>query len=227
MVVLNTCAVREKAEERVFARAAELGALKKRRPSMILGIAGCMAEHLKDGIAERAPVVDVIAGPDSYRRVPELIAQIQARRAAPEVADAPAPSFAMDVRLDKAETYEGLSGAEGGDGVSGFVTIQRGCDKFCTFCVVPYTRGAEASRPVAAILAEARRLAGELDAQWSAVYIERPGDATLPSAQRALAEALAAGRPAPSLMHLESPSNSSQTLGNSGIQASSKRDKQC
>jgi tRNA-2-methylthio-N6-dimethylallyladenosine synthase len=158
VVLVNTCAVREKAEERVFARAAELGALKKRRPSMILGIAGCMAEHLKDGIAERAPVVDVIAGPDSYRRVPELIAQIQARRAAPEVADAPAPSFAMDVRLDKAETYEGLSGAPGGDGISGFVTIQRGCDKFCTFCVVPFTRGRERGTSPREVLRQVREL---------------------------------------------------------------------
>jgi tRNA-2-methylthio-N6-dimethylallyladenosine synthase len=159
VVLVNTCAVREKAEERVFARAAELGALKRKRPGMILGIAGCMAEHLKDGIAERAPVVDVIAGPDSYRRVPDLIAQIQARRAAaPAIADAPAPTFAMDVRLDKAETYEGLSGAAGGDGISGFVTIQRGCDKFCTFCVVPFTRGRERGTSPREVLRQVREL---------------------------------------------------------------------
>ncbi len=134
VVVVNTCAVREKAETKVLARAHELGALKRKRPGMVLSIVGCMAEHLKEGLAGSAPV-DVIAGPDSYRRMPELLAAARARA----TGDAPV----VDVRLDKAETYEGLSGAEGGDGVSGFVTIQRGCDKFCTFCVVPFTRGRE------------------------------------------------------------------------------------
>src|SRR5512140_2673181 len=148
VIVVNTCAVRAKAEERVIARASELGAQKRKRPGTVLAIVGCMAEHLKEGLAERAPAVDVIAGPDSYRRLPELLAQVRAQRAgvqAPEVGVArmaPA-SPVVDVKLDKAETYEGLSGAVGGDGVSGFVTIQRGCDKFCTFCVVPFTRGRE------------------------------------------------------------------------------------
>jgi tRNA-2-methylthio-N6-dimethylallyladenosine synthase len=162
VVLVNTCAVREKAEERVFARAAELGALKRRRPDLILGITGCMAEHLKDGIAERAPMVDVIVGPDSYRRVPGLVDEVRARRAeadAPQARQPFAPSFVMDTRLDKAETYEGLSGAVGGDGVSGFVTIQRGCDKFCTFCVVPFTRGRERGTSPREVLRQVRELA--------------------------------------------------------------------
>jgi tRNA-2-methylthio-N6-dimethylallyladenosine synthase len=152
VIVVNTCAVREKAEERVIARAAELGALKRRRPGTVLAIVGCMAEHLKEGLATRAPAVDVIAGPDSYRRMPELLASARA------AAQGPAPLL-VDVKLDKAETYEGLSGATGGDGVSGFVTIQRGCDKFCTFCVVPFTRGRERGTPPREVLRQVRELA--------------------------------------------------------------------
>ncbi|MEJ7602244.1 MAG: tRNA (N6-isopentenyl adenosine(37)-C2)-methylthiotransferase MiaB [Kofleriaceae bacterium] len=149
VIVVNTCAVREKAEERVIARAAELGAVKRKRPGVVLAIVGCMAEHLKEGLAARAPAVDVIAGPDSYRRMPELL---RAAREHHTVA-------LLDVKLDKAETYEGLSGAIGGDGVSGFVTIQRGCDKFCTFCVVPYTRGRERGTPPREVLRQVRELA--------------------------------------------------------------------
>jgi len=140
VVLLNTCAVREKAEDRVLARAVNLAAIKRRRPALVLGVVGCMAEHLKGSIAERAPAVDLIAGPDSYRRIVELVARARTGRAqGPAGPHAPV----LDTQLDKAETYEGLSGAKGGDGVSGFVTIQRGCDKFCTFCVVPFTRGRE------------------------------------------------------------------------------------
>jgi len=148
VIVVNTCAVREKAEDRVIARAAELSAQKRKRPGTVLAIVGCMAEHLKDKLAVRAPAVDVIAGPDSYRRMPELLAA--ARNKAEPL---------LDVKLDKSETYEGLSGAIGGDGVSGFVTIQRGCDKFCTFCVVPYTRGRERGAAPREILRQVRELA--------------------------------------------------------------------
>ncbi len=167
VIVINTCAVREKAEDRVIARAAELGSHKRKRPGTVLAIVGCMAEHLKEGLAERAPAVDVIAGPDSYRRMPELLAAARAK--AGLVVDRttlPSGSAAdgrrapiVDVHLDKAETYEGLSGAVGGDGVSGFVTIQRGCDKFCTFCVVPFTRGRERGMAPREILRQVRELA--------------------------------------------------------------------
>ncbi len=149
ILVINTCAVREKAEERVTARAAELGAVKRKRPGAVLAIVGCMAEHLKEKLGTRAPSVDVIAGPDSYRRLPDLIAAARGAHTQP----------IMDVKLDKAETYEGLSGALGGDGVSGFVTIQRGCDKFCTFCVVPYTRGRERGTAPREVLRQVRELA--------------------------------------------------------------------
>jgi tRNA-2-methylthio-N6-dimethylallyladenosine synthase len=146
VMIINTCAVREKAEDRVIARASELGAIKKKRPGVVLAIVGCMAEHLKEGLAERAPAVDVIAGPDSYRRMPELLAAARTE-------------LQVDIKLDKAETYDGLSGAIGGDGVSGFVTIQRGCDKFCTFCVVPFTRGRERGAPPREVLRQVRELA--------------------------------------------------------------------
>jgi tRNA-2-methylthio-N6-dimethylallyladenosine synthase len=164
IILINTCAVREKAEDKVFARARELNAHKKRRPGVVLGIAGCMAEHLKDDLLARAPYVDIVAGPDSYRRMPDLVTQAREARAQVRRGDAPRPAGAhakaiIDVQLDKSETYEGLSGAQGGDGVSGFVTIQRGCDKFCTFCVVPFTRGRERGAPPREILRQARAYA--------------------------------------------------------------------
>ncbi len=149
VILLNTCAVREKAEERVLARALELRAEKKKRPGVVLGITGCMAEHLRDKLLERAPWVDVVVGPDGYRRLPGLVDQARAGESDPLV----------DVRLDKNETYEGLDTAPGGDGVSGFVTIQRGCDKFCTFCVVPLTRGRERATPPREVLRQVRALA--------------------------------------------------------------------
>ncbi len=149
VILINTCAVREKAEERVYARARELNAQKKKRRNVVLGITGCMAEHLKESLLDRAPYVDVIAGPDSYRRLPSLIGQARDGSEHPLI----------DVQLDKAETYEGLSGAVGGDGVSGFISIQRGCDKFCTFCVVPFTRGRERGTPPREVLRQVRAYA--------------------------------------------------------------------
>jgi tRNA-2-methylthio-N6-dimethylallyladenosine synthase len=146
VLLVNTCAIREKAEDRVIARASELGAIKRRKPGTVLAIVGCMAEHLKEHLAERAPAVDVIAGPDAYRRMPALLAAARS-------------GLQVDVKLDKEETYEGLSGAVGGDGISGFVTIQRGCDKFCTFCVVPFTRGRERGTAPREVLRQVRELA--------------------------------------------------------------------
>jgi tRNA-2-methylthio-N6-dimethylallyladenosine synthase len=152
LILINTCAVREKAEERVFGRARTLAGLKARNPRLLLGIAGCMAEHLKGQILERAPHVDLVVGPDAYRRLGEQLQQARAGAAA------------IDTALDRAETYEGLDpvreGKEAGaPGVIGRITIQRGCDKFCTFCVVPYTRGRERGVPPREILRQARALA--------------------------------------------------------------------
>ncbi len=151
VIVINTCAVREKAEERVYSRAKELAALKRQKKGLVLAITGCMAEHLKEKLLERAPEVDVIAGPDAYRRVPALIEE--ARQS--EVQEA-----RIDTKLDKAETYEGVEPDDAnGDGVSTFLSIQRGCDKFCTFCVVPYTRGRERGVAPREVLRQARSFA--------------------------------------------------------------------
>jgi len=148
LILINTCAVREKAEERVFARTSMLAAAA--RPDVVLGLTGCMAEHLKDRIRQRAPEVDLVIGPDGYRRLLDHVATARDGRAV------------IDTRLDREETYEGLDPAmnAGGEaeGVVGRVTIQRGCDKFCTFCVVPYTRGRERGVAPREILRQARAL---------------------------------------------------------------------
>jgi tRNA-2-methylthio-N6-dimethylallyladenosine synthase len=148
LILINTCAVREKAEERVFGRAANLAAWKAQRPGLLLGITGCMAEHLKDQIQERAPYVDLVVGPDGYRRLLDHVARAgQGERV-------------RDTALDRHETYEGLDPArEMTGGVTGHITIQRGCDKFCTFCVVPYTRGRERGTPPREVLRQARAMA--------------------------------------------------------------------
>lgn len=151
VILINTCAVRERAEERVFARAEELSAQKRQRRGVVLAITGCMAEHLKEGIAKRAPYVDVVAGPDAYRRITDLVSQARSSET---------QNTLLDVTLDKDETYSGLDPALGSDGVSGFVTVQRGCDKFCTFCVVPFTRGRERGTSPREILRQVRALAG-------------------------------------------------------------------
>jgi tRNA-2-methylthio-N6-dimethylallyladenosine synthase len=144
LILINTCAVREKAEEKVFARASML-AHDKARPDVVLGITGCMAEHLKEQIRARAPAVDVVIGPDGYRRLLTHVDEARAGRAV------------VDTRLDREETYGGLDPVVPGE-VVGRVTIQRGCDKFCTFCVVPYVRGRERGAAPREILRQVRAL---------------------------------------------------------------------
>ncbi len=148
LILLNTCAIREKAEEKVFARVSALAHHRKRRGA-IIGVTGCMAEHLKENIHERAPYVDLVLGPDAYRRLPEHIENLRADR-----------KPTLDTKLDRHETYEGLDPSrEMTGGVTGHISIQRGCDKFCTFCVVPYTRGREHGTPPREILRQARAMA--------------------------------------------------------------------
>jgi len=147
LILINTCAVREKAEERVFGRASVLAQHKARAPHVVLGITGCMAEHLKGQIHERAPDVDLVVGPDGYRR---LLDHVERARTGLRVSD---------TTLDRAETYEGLDPSRTIGTVVGHVTIQRGCDKFCTFCVVPYTRGRERGVAPREVLRQARALA--------------------------------------------------------------------
>jgi len=147
LILLNTCAVREKAEEGVYQRASMLAA-HKARPGVVLGITGCMAEHLKGAVQKQAPYVDLVVGPDGYRRLLDHVESARAGRAV------------EDTRLDRFETYEGLDPARAmTGGVTGHITIQRGCDKFCTFCVVPYTRGRERGTPPREVLRQARAMA--------------------------------------------------------------------
>jgi tRNA-2-methylthio-N6-dimethylallyladenosine synthase len=146
LVILNTCHIREKASEKVFS---ELGRLRplKERDGTLLAVAGCVAQAEGAEILARAPYVDVVLGPQAYHRLPEMVAR--AARGAGAVLDT---DFPVDAKFDH------LPAPSNNQGVSAFLTVQEGCDKFCTFCVVPYTRGAEYSRDAEAILAEARTL---------------------------------------------------------------------
>lgn len=151
LILINTCAVREKAEDRVYGRTTQLLEHRVKNPDLVIGITGCMAEHLREKLETRAPHIRLVAGPDSYRDIATL-----ARRAL-------AGERAVDVELDKSEVYEGLdgeiTGPREGDGICGFITISRGCDKFCTFCVVPFTRGRERSVAPREVLRQAKRMA--------------------------------------------------------------------
>ncbi len=147
VILINTCAIREKAEDRVWGRTSQLLRHRADNPDLVIGITGCMAEHLKDKVAARAPYISLVAGPDSYRSIADLVERARSGEAG------------VVVKLDKAEVYDDLDPHTDDDGVSGFVTIQRGCDKFCTFCVVPYTRGRERGVAPREVLRHARVLA--------------------------------------------------------------------
>ncbi len=151
MVILNTCHIRDRAAEKVFSELGRLREFKQRREAMggrmILAVAGCVAQAEGAEILARAPFVDIVLGPQTYHRLPELVAR--ASRAAGAVIDTDFPAE---------QKFDHLPESDAPSGVTAFLTVQEGCDKFCSFCVVPYTRGAEASRPARAVLAEARRL---------------------------------------------------------------------
>jgi tRNA-2-methylthio-N6-dimethylallyladenosine synthase len=148
VILINTCAVRERAIERVRGRASVLAQLKGRGKRVVLGITGCMAEHLRDELREQAPYVDLIIGPDSYRRLPEHIERARAGE------------VVQDTTLDPHETYEGLDPSRAMTGsVIGHVAIQRGCDRFCTFCVVPFTRGREHASSPSEVVRQVRAMA--------------------------------------------------------------------
>jgi len=152
MVILNTCHIREKATEKVYSELGRIRGLKEDKARgggrMLVAVAGCTAQAEGEEILARAPVVDMVVGPQSYHRLPEMIARIA--RGAGERVEADFPAL---------EKFDALPQGISDTGVSAFLTVQEGCDKFCTFCVVPYTRGPEHSRGPEQILAEARALA--------------------------------------------------------------------
>ena len=147
IILINTCSIRDNAEQRIWGRLSAMRQIKKRKPTLIVGIIGCMAERLKEQLIEKGTGVDIVAGPDSYRSLPELV------RTAENGAKG------INVELSKEETYAEIAPVRlDRNGVSAFIAIMRGCNNYCAYCVVPYTRGIERSRDPQTIVAEARTL---------------------------------------------------------------------
>lgn len=147
VILLNTCAIRENAEQRVRKRLTEMKALKKSRKHLMVGVLGCMAERLKEKFLEEEKLVDLVVGPDAYRDLPALVEKTEAG------------SRSMNVLLSLEETYADINPVRlTGNGLSAFISIMRGCDNMCSFCVVPFTRGRERSRDPESIMKEAREL---------------------------------------------------------------------
>lgn len=148
MVILNTCHIRERAEEKVFSQLGRLRVMKEEQGgNMMIAVTGCVAQAEGDVLAKRAPFVDLVVGPQAYHRLPELIAQAHRKQ-----------GVVIDTEFPTEQKFDHLPDDAAPQGVVSFLSIQEGCDKFCSFCVVPYTRGAEASRPAASVIAEARRM---------------------------------------------------------------------
>ena len=147
VILINTCSIRDNAEQRIWGRLAELRGLRRRRQGVLIGIIGCMAERLKERLTEGEDAVDIVAGPDAYRDLPKL------------VREASAGGKGINVLLSREETYAEIAPVRlDRNGVSAFVAIMRGCNNYCSYCVVPYTRGIERSRDPETILAEVRSL---------------------------------------------------------------------
>ena len=149
VLIMNTCSVREKAEDKVFSLLGEWRALKARRPHVIIGVGGCVASQEAEGLIERAPCVDLVFGPQTLHRLPEMIAALRATGRAQ-----------VDVSFPEIEKFDRLP-APRAEGASAYVSVMEGCSKYCSFCIVPYTRGEETSRPLAGVLEEVRQLASQ------------------------------------------------------------------
>lgn len=147
VILLNTCSIRENAEQRIYGRLGSFKNLKEKNPRLVLGILGCMAERLKKDLIEDKKIVDLVVGPDEYRRVPEFID------------NAVHGEKGIGVILSRTETYDDIEPYRE-DGLQAWISVMRGCDKFCTFCVVPFTRGRERSRPLHSIVEEIKMLSG-------------------------------------------------------------------
>lgn len=147
-IFLNTCSVRDNAEQRIYGRLSQFGPMKKSKPSLVVGVLGCMAERLRTDLIENGKVVDIVCGPDEYRKLPALIDQ------------AFAGERGVAVTLSRVETYEDIPPLRT-EGISAWIAVMRGCDKFCTFCVVPFTRGRERSRSLEGIVREIASLSDQ------------------------------------------------------------------
>ena len=147
LILVNTCSIRENAEQRVWGRLDLFRSEKRKRPQVVVGVLGCMAERLKEKLLESDKMVDLVVGPDAYRDLPMLLAS--AGEGHP----------AVNVLLSREETYADISPVRlESNGVSAFISIMRGCNNMCAYCVVPYTRGAERSRDPETIVREAREI---------------------------------------------------------------------
>ncbi len=142
LLFINTCSIREHAEDKVHSLLGRYNLLKQNKPSMIIGVIGCMAQSLKHDILENKPYVDIVLGPDSYRRLPEILNRHKFNNRS-----------LVDTQLSRFEVYDDLFPSRK-QGVNAWITIMRGCDKFCTFCIVPFTRGRERSRSIQGIVGE-------------------------------------------------------------------------
>ena len=145
VIFVNTCAIREHAEDKVHSRLGFYNQIKQKKPDIIIGVLGCMAQNLKEDILESKPFVDIILGPDSYRRLPDMISN-RSKEA----------NHLVDTKLSRFEVYDNLFPSRK-EGINAWISIMRGCDKFCTFCIVPFTRGRERSRSIDSIISEANQ----------------------------------------------------------------------
>ena len=147
IILINTCSIRDNAEQRIWGRLSEMRRLKKQKPGLIVGVIGCMAERLKEQLIEGNTGVDIVAGPDSYRTLPQLVQSVEEG------------GKGINVELSKEETYAEIAPVRlDKNGVSAFIAIMRGCNNYCAYCVVPYTRGIERSRDPQTIIDEAKTL---------------------------------------------------------------------
>ncbi len=168
-IFMNTCAIRDNAEQRIYGRLSNFGHLKKRNPHLVVGILGCMAERLRKSLLEDNSIVDIVCGPDEYRKLPELIdLAFEGERG-------------IRTQLSRVETYDDIVPLRT-EGISAWVSVMRGCDKFCTFCVVPFTRGRERSRSLLGVVSEVEALVAQgfrevtLLGQNVNSYIDERGD---------------------------------------------------
>src|SRR6056297_2556707 len=147
VILINTCSIREKAQEKVFSQLGQWRPLKERRPDLVIGVGGCVASQEGEGIRRRAPFVDLVFGPQTIHRLPKMVDQVREQGGS-----------AIDVSFPEIEKFDHLP-SPGARGASAFVSVMEGCSKYCSFCVVPYTRGEEVNRPLDDVIAEVVQLA--------------------------------------------------------------------